>query len=223
MLFDLLQLIYPNCCSSCGNSISYSERVICEPCYSQLGTCPYGQHQIHPMEKALWGRGRIEAATGLFVFTKQSVGQRLLHQLKYQNDMDAGYFLGKLLGRKLATWHRFKDVEAMIPVPITAKKRQIRGYNQSEIICQGIQQEWPKPVITNYLTRALNTDSQTKKGRLDRASNTDGAFLLNSNCHHSFRKVLLIDDVMTTGATIEASAGPLLLNHKVCVATIAYQ
>lgn len=223
MLQYLYQLFYPQVCCSCGESISKAEHQLCFKCYENLAFCPYASWHIHPIEKIFWGRCVVHAATSLLVFGKHGVGQQLLHRLKYKGDEEIGNYMGQLLGERLTGNSYFKDVEALVPVPLNDKKLKLRGYNQSAVISKGVAEVLGIPVIENYLVRIRNNSSQTKKGRLERVENISGSFALNDRRDPKVNRILVIDDVITTGSTLEACINLLAPKHQVSVATLAYQ
>ncbi len=224
MFQSLLDLLYPRVCPACAQAISKSEDVVCFKCLDQLAYCPYLPNQIHPIEKIFWGRCELLSATSLLVFSKHGIGQKLVHQLKYKGDQETGVFLGKLLAKKIIQHPSLQTVDAIIPVPLFAKKKHERGYNQSEVFGQGITEIMGIPLLADYLKRVVNTTSQTRKTRLERVDNIEGAFSLNTlSTAGKYKHLLLIDDVVTTGSTLEACINLLSPKHRVSVATLAYQ
>ncbi|MES2627736.1 MAG: ComF family protein [Bacteroidota bacterium] len=223
MLTSLIDLLYPRICASCAEPIQPGDDMVCHSCFSKMAFCPYRSGQIHPIEKIFWGRSAVAAATSLLVFSKQGIGQELLHRLKYKGDREIGVYMGKLLGNRLSEYPEFAKVEGVIPVPLFERKKQLRGYNQSEVVAGGIAEVTGKPLITNYLQRIENNSSQTRKGRLERSENVRSAFSLDPRRFPNAEHLLLIDDVITTGSTLEACINLLSGRHKVSVATLAYQ
>ncbi len=223
MINSLIQLLYPEICAACGEPIHPGDDTVCHLCFSKMAFCPYKPGHTHPVEKIFWGRSRIEAATSLLVFSKHGIAQQLLHRLKYKGDQEVGIYLGKLLGYRIAENPGIRDADCLVPVPLFDKKKQARGYNQSEVLSNGIAESLQKPLLTNYLKRVENNSTQTKKGRLERVENVSKAFDLADIEIPKGQHVLLIDDVITTGSTLEACINLLAPFHKVSVATVAYQ
>jgi ComF family protein len=223
MWHDFVKMLYPELCMGCGKSLARSEKHVCVGCFDRMAFCPYMPAQMHPVEKIFWGRCRIEAAQSLLLFSKQGVAQSMLHRLKYQGEEQVGEFLGSLLGRKLKAHPAIASSELIIPLPLHEKKLRQRGYNQSEVIARGMSKEMEIPVLTNLLTRPGLTESQTRKSRIERVENVSRAFAINLRALPEATKVLLVDDVITTGATLEACLRLLEPHFKVCVATLAYQ
>lgn len=223
MFRRIIDLIYPDVCASCGNPISRSDDTVCPLCFSHMSFCPYRPGQTHPIEKIFWGRSEVHCAVGLFIFSKHGTVQKLLHRLKYKGDRDVGLYLGKMLGRRIQLDEKFRTASAIVPVPMFHKKQQQRGYNQASVIGEGLAEVIGTPVVTEYLQRVENSSSQTRKGRLERVENVSSAFALSPGEHSQHEHILLIDDVITTGSTLEACINILSPLHRVSVATLAYQ
>lgn len=220
---DLIKLVYPDLCFGCGEPPSVSEKNICAACFDKIAFCPYTWQQMHPVEKIFWGRCRIDAAQSLLLFNKHGIAQNMLHRLKYQGEKNVGEFLGALLGKKLREHPLMVDADCIVPLPLHQSKFRQRGYNQSEVIATGIASEMPMPVYGDLLSRPQQTESQTRKSRSERFENVSNAFRIDLSQIKNFRKVILVDDVITTGATLEACLQLLEPHCKVSVATVAYQ
>lgn len=181
-------------------------------------------HTGNPVEKIFWGRLAITAATAKFYFTKGTLVQRLIHELKYNGNKDIGSYLGKLMGRSLLNNNRFTHVDAIIPLPLFAEKEFKRGYNQAKILSDGISAIMQVPVISGNVIRKRFTETQTKKHRAERWENVEGSFEISYPGHLRNKHLLLVDDVVTTGATLEA-CGTAILNIEetmLSIATLAY-
>ncbi|MCX6182817.1 MAG: ComF family protein [Bacteroidetes bacterium] len=176
------------------------------------------------IDQIFYGKVPVQKACALFYFIKGGVGQSIIHHLKYKNKTDVGLYFGKMLGEQISQSFHFKDVDAIVPVPLSKSKRRKRGYNQSEKIARGISQSIQKPVLPNYLLRVKQRKSQTQYNKFTRWQNINHCFALNSKVEGSFRHILLVDDVITTGATIESCVAALLEmgNVKVSVASLAF-
>ena len=169
-----------------------------------------------------WGRVDLEMATSFYVFSKKSKVQNLLHHLKYKGVKEVGAVIGELFGFELKDSKFYKNIDLIIPVPLHQNKLNKRGYNQSEWIALGLSQSMNIPIDTLSLYRTSDSQTQTKKSRYKRWENVGEIFDVANN-HIDGKSILLVDDVVTTGATIEACAQVLIQhNCKVFVATIAY-
>ncbi len=173
-------------------------------CYAVLPETNFAAFAANPIEKIFYGRLPVELATAGYYFNKQTVLQRLVHQLKYKGNKEVGWQLGKWLGLQLQKSYRFSDIDALVPLPLFPDKEKRRGYNQSTILCEGMADVLQLPVLSNAVIRKHYTDTQTKKGRSDRWTNVDNSFAIAKAELLSNKHVLLVDDVITTGATLEA-------------------
>jgi ComF family protein len=178
----------------------------------------------NPVEKSFYGKLQVEAAASGFYFHKDGLVQHLVTQLKYKNHQDMGIFLGKLIGHQLSATDRFDAVDVLLPLPLNHRKEDKRGYNQATLICEGISQNWPKPICTNVVKRTIFTESQTSKTRIDRWQNMEGVFELSNANSIASKHVLLVDDVTTTSATLEACGCEILKapNTKLSILTVAF-
>jgi ComF family protein len=176
------------------------------------------------IEKIFWGRIPIEQAGALYYFNKHGVVQQLLRTLKYKNSISTGLFLGKELGKALAISSRFKNIDAIIPLPLHPKKEYKRGYNQAMIIAQGIQEKWPIPILEKSVIRLVDTKTQTRENRINRWENMKNIFHISNPHSLQNKHILLIDDVITTGATLEACGAAILSipGTKLSIAAVAY-
>jgi ComF family protein len=179
-------------------------------------------HPNNPVEKDFWGRLPIVNASALLYFTKESLVQQLMHQLKYKGNKDLGLQLGRLMGNALKNAARFNEIDALVPLPLFPSKEKKRGYNQATILCEGIAEILSLPVLNEVITRTQHTETQTKKGRIERWKNIEGKFQLIDPQAIQNKHLLLVDDVVTTGATLEACGNELLTaeNVKLSVATL---
>ena len=200
------------------------DQPICLDCSTDLPLTNFWLHAGNPVEKIFWGRLRIEAAASMLYFTKRSIIQNLLHELKYRGNKEVGRLLGRMMGEKLEQSERFKDVDALVPLPLFYDREKKRGYNQAAVICDGMAEIMNKPVLKNAMMRRTKTDTQTHKSRAERWTNIQGKFELTSHSGISDMHVLLVDDVITTGATLEACGAELLKakNTRISIATLAY-
>lgn len=222
LISDFLHLIYPNVCLVCHENLLAKESFVCFTCLSRLAYTSYHLQKDNPIEQRFWGKFPIERATSLFFFQKETPSQLLLHHLKYKGDKEIGEVLGRMLGEALKASPDF-EVDMIVPVPLHPKKLQKRGYNQSEWIAKGIAAALQKPMDTVHLTREIENPTQTKKGVYERWENASGIFAITDVHAFEGKHLLLVDDVITTGATIEACANALMEspNIKISVASLA--
>lgn len=222
-LFDIVSFFFPVYCPVCKMPMHIPGQIICLRCEQRMPKTNYVLEAENPVAQIFWGRTRLCGATSLFRFEKGSKYQHLLHLLKYKGDKKIGVFLGQLLGVELMGTP-FSEVDMLVPVPLHEKRQKKRGYNQSEIIAQGLSSITGIPIQTNVVIRKEFTQSQTSKGRFARWENMENVFQLCKNSDlPSNPRILLIDDVITTGATLEACAEVLLTipGASLYIATIA--
>lgn len=218
----ILDLIFPVVCINCGNSLVTNESILCTICVVKLPVTNFHKDPDNDMAKALWGRVNIDFATAFLYFKKAGMTQQLLHQLKYRGRKDIGINLGNRFGNQLKENNFVSTVDYIIPVPLHKSRAKSRGYNQSQLICEGLSEALSIPVC-NDLARISFTDTQTRKRRFDRWLNVSEKFVLNQPELLEGKRILLVDDVFTTGATIEAccQAFKNLNNISIGVATLA--
>jgi len=221
---DFISLVFPRICAGCGNSLWKHEQVLCNLCEFRLPKTNFHREADNPVSRIFWGRARIESAAAFLYFNKGSRVQRLVHQLKYKGRKDIGIWLGKMYGRELLNIPPFNTVRAVIPVPLHKKKYMKRGYNQSEQIAIGLSGPLNAPVNRFLLTRTKPTETQTRKSRFSRYQNVREIFTVYNPEAWAGSHLLLVDDVITTGATLEScvealSAIPGVKVSIVCIAT----
>ncbi len=221
-LNDFISLIYPEICLGCGSALFKNEEIICTLCLNDLPYTNYHQYPKNPVAKSFWGKVHIEAATAFLFFKKGTRVQTLLHQLKYRNQSIVGKKLGKIYGNILVGDEPYNQIQGIVPVPLHPDKLKKRGYNQSESFARGLSETTGLPVYLN-LVRNKFTDTQTRKSRFDRFKNVDQVFTINNPEELINKHLLLVDDVVTTGSTLQACAEALLNidGVKIYVATIA--
>ncbi|MCF6169650.1 MAG: ComF family protein [Bacteroidales bacterium] len=223
LFYDLLHLVFPKVCLACGHALFEREEVICFSCLYKLPKTAFHLHAENPVSRMFWGRTDIHAATSFLFFSKGGRVQHLIHALKYKGHKEAGVYLGKLLGIDLKKSELYKDVDLVVPVPLHRKKQYKRGFNQSECIAEGISKGMKIPFVAGNLIREVHTSTQTKKSRYKRWDNVKGVFGLLQPAVFENRHLLLVDDVLTTGATLESCTQCLLEvpGVRVSVATLA--
>lgn len=201
---DFISLIYPNICAACGNNLWKHENIICTFCDLHLPRTGFHLEPENPVSRIFWGRVPVGYATSMFYFNKGNRVQHLIHQLKYKGRKDIGICLGEKYGRILKTTPLFDTVSLIVPVPLYKKKLMQRGYNQSEQFAAGLSRSMKIPCDSNVLYRTRATETQTRKSRFHRWTNVEGLFAVTDPAKLSGYHILLVDDVITTGATIEA-------------------
>ncbi len=221
---DLLSLFFPELCAGCGQSLVRNEEYICTDCIYKLPYTYFSEHPDNTIEKQFWGRIELVQAAAYLHFSKGTRVQSMMHQLKYNNQPSLGNKLGTMYASELKQAARWVMPDIIVPVPLHRKKLRSRGYNQSEHIALGLAEALGIPILTDALRRPEITESQTRKSRFARFENMQHAFTLSSLVNLNGKHVLLVDDVMTTGATLEACAACILsgCDAKISVATIAY-
>lgn len=220
---DLLDLIYPNLCFICGETLLKSESHICLCCLNNIPRTNYHLLTDNPVEKRFWGKAPIFRGTSFFFFQKGSPFQKLLHELKYKGNKEIGEILGRYAAAELLNSPDFCSIDIIIPIPLHPKRFAQRGYNQSEWIGKGLSAVLDKPQNTNTLRRVKQTTTQTKKSVFERFENTEGIFELSGAKELEGKHLLLIDDVLTTGSTLNAAINTLLNipNVKISIFTLA--
>jgi ComF family protein len=221
---DLFSLFFPEVCIACGNSLSLNEEMVCTSCVLHLPRTHFAGIPDNPVSRVFWGRADLYSATALYYFTKGGRVQHLLHQLKYKGHKKIGYFLGQLLGDELADSPYFNSVEVVIPVPLHPRKKRMRGYNQSEMIAEGICRVLHARLDTTTLYRSRFSETQTRKGRFKRWENVKDIFDVTATEKLLDKHVLLVDDVITTGATLESCTLALkkIPGIRISIACVAY-
>ena len=221
ILKDLLQFFFPELCVACGQLLTSKEKVLCTSCFYHIPRTDFHKFSDNPVSQLFWGRAKIESATSWFYYFKGSAYQSLIHKLKYNGRKDIGIEMGKAFASEILS-SSISDVDFLIPVPLHPRKLSKRGYNQSEMIASGISIIFDKKVLTNVLIRTSFTDTQTRKSRFDRFINMEGKFVVRDKSPIIHKHLLLIDDVVTTGSTIESCVQALLevQGVKVSVATL---
>lgn len=222
-IHDIVNFFFPVYCKVCGIPLHVPGEVICLNCEINMPRTEYTMESDNPVAQLFWGRIWLEGATSLFRFEKGSKYQALLHGLKYKGQKQIGIFLGRMLGAEIRGYP-FGSAELIVPVPLHWKKQRKRGYNQSEIIASGVSGVTGIPLQSGILIKNRETDSQTLKSRFERWENMEKVFVLQGDAASLAGKVLLlVDDVVTTGSTLEACAEVLLKipGVKVYVATVA--
>jgi ComF family protein len=200
------------------------EQFLCLPCWHDLPVTNFHTDPGNRVAQLFWGRVYLENATAFFAYNKGSNYQHLIHFIKYRGMNELGFITGQRFGIVLSASPAFQDIDVVVPVPLHPKKEKQRGYNQSEWIARGIADTLQKPVCVNILIRNIHTSTQTRKTRFERWENVEGIFTVHAPENFEGKHVLVVDDVVTTGSTLEACANVLkkINGVKVSVATLAF-
>lgn len=222
-LNHIIDLFFPNLCLVCDEGLVSGEEQLCLSCFNKIHKTNYHLAKDNPVEKRFWGKVRLERASSYFFFQKGSDFQKLIHELKYRGNKEIGIVLGKYAALDLLQSEDFNSIDVIIPVPLHRKKLAKRGYNQSDQIGIGISKIMEKPLTTHNLVRKLESATQTKKSVFERFENTQGIFELKNPDELAGKHILLVDDVLTTGSTLEACVHALkeAEDVKVSVFTLA--
>jgi ComF family protein len=219
-LLDVWMLFFPSNCLVCGKRLPSPREILCFKCEYLMPKTGYGGWEDNPVSRTFWGRVPVLWGTSLFRFEKGSAYQSLLHELKYRGNRKAGLYLGRLLGQELIH-SSFPKCDLLVPVPLHPGRQRQRGYNQSEIIARGASEITGIPVVTRLIIRRGRHRSQTSMGRHERFENVFEEFSLGKRpMDINGLRVLLVDDVITTGATLEACSR-LLFSHFTCLVYVA--
>lgn len=207
--FSFVHLFFPRQCAVCGAILQEGEEGICMKCNMDMPRTNYHLRKDNPVERMFWGKIPLEHATSCFFYHKGSDFRRILHQLKYGGRKDLGEVMGRFMAAELSATGFFSDVDVIVPVPLHPRKQKMRGYNQSECIACGVSAVTGIPVDTASVARMRHTETQTRKSSYERWENVDGIFCLRRADAFARKHVLIIDDVLTTGATTTACADAL--------------
>lgn len=220
---DFLSLLFPRSCEICGNSLYKNEELICTYCLGKLPYTHWHKDEENPLHAVFWGKIPVQGVTAMFYFHHGNRVQTLLHKFKYKDVRELGIYVGKRYGTQLKDASPFDDVDLVIPVPLHPKKQKIRGYNQSEMFALGLAQTMNIEAVSNNLFRKIASETQTRKTKIERWENVKDIFGVANPDELIGKHILLVDDVITTGSTLEACASVLLEipDLKISVAAIA--
>ncbi len=217
---DFASLFFPNYCLACNDTLVKGEEIVCTSCIAEMPQTNYHVDFENSLQARLSLRIPITYAMAFFKFAKSSRVQHLLHALKYKNHPEIGLMLGKVYGTKIRDTGFYSEFDLILPVPLHESRKRKRGYNQSAKFAEGLSEMLNIPFSDSLLTRARNTQTQTRKTRFSRWQNVSDVFLVDDVDAIKGKRILLVDDVITTGATIEA-CGQTLLNNGCCSLSIA--
>lgn len=222
-LHDFFSLFFPRTCHACGETLVSGETCICTFCQFHLPFTRFSREKENKLTEIFWGRAPIETGAPLFYFQKGGKVQHLIHRFKYKGFLEIGHFLGVLHGNDLRESPYYQGLNMVVPVPLHPAKVRKRGFNQSEIFGRGIAESLNIRLVTNGLLRIIPTSTQTRKTRFRRWENVESVFHIPDPKVFENKNILLVDDVVTTGSTLEACAQKLMEvdGTKVWLATIA--
>lgn len=223
MLKSLAHLFFPEACKACDDELQSGEKILCTSCHLQMPLTDFHTYNDESIQKVFYGRLTIENATALLYFEKKGPVQQLMHNLKYRDAVSISNYLGNWLGEDLKKISNYVDIDVVVPVPIHPKKKKIRGYNQVEGFGKALSQHLQARYEDTVLLKSKNTKTQVFKGRFTRSDETLNAFYIENFEALSGKHILLCDDILTTGATIEACALQLLKipNIRLSIAVMA--
>ena len=224
ILLNFYNLFIPRKCLNCGRNLNKTENQVCLDCLQKIPKTHFLYDFENEANKIFWGRISLNMVASFYYFSKDSILQNLIHQIKYDGKKELALELGKFLAMDLKKAELYRNIDFITSVPMHKIKQKNRGYNQSDWIAKGVSEILSIPFIIDILVKHKNTKSQTNKNRLERLENVKSVFSLNSNYNNLENKhILIIDDVLTTGATLEACCIELLKipNAKVSAVTLA--
>jgi ComF family protein len=221
---DAAGLFFPMYCAGCGASLPDHHAPVCVHCIANMPATDFERWPANPVEKLFWGRLPLAGACSGYYFSRGSAVQSMIHHLKYLDSPELGLFLGRILGERIRESARFSNTDALIPLPLYPEKQRLRGYNQAERIAAGMAEVLKLPVLVNAVGRTRQSASQTHKNRMERWQQMAGSFQVYPEALASFRNPALVDDVVTTGATLEACGNAIRAKSNVAlhVVTLAY-
>lgn len=220
----IIHLMFPHKCIFCSTELVPTENQLCTSCESNLSETHFHlSDEATDMDRLFWGRVEVNGTYAHLFFKKQKSSQSVLFSLKYKNASSIGHYFGRQIGERIQSISSFSTIDAIIPVPLHPKKEFIRGYNQSKFIADGIEETFGQPVVNSLVKRVKYNETQTKKNRFQRWENVQGLFSIDLSIK-KYTHLLLVDDVITTGSTIESIITSIRAVHpkvKISVVTLA--
>lgn len=218
----LLDLISPRLCVVCGSRLSVTEEVICNICNLHLPRTNNAKDAYeNQMAKMFWGQLPIEKAAALFYYESHAETANIIYQLKYKNHPEIGGVMGRMMAKELQGYDFFEGIDGIVPVPLTKSRLRERGYNQSDEIAKGISEITGLPIYNDFVKRIAFKASQTKKNRWERKENVEHVFVLNRQVPLHIHHLLVVDDVVTTGATIIACSRQLVGENEIKISVLS--
>ena len=215
-----ISILFPPLCVSCENVLLHQEDFICTSCRFHLPVNDHHLFKENELTKRLLGKAAIDAGAAYLSFAKSSLVQVMIHKLKYKEDYRVGIYLGQDFGQQLKQSSLYRDIDVVVPMPLHRKKQRSRGYNQTDYIARGIAETMSLPINNTDFRRVVDTDTQTKKSRMERYENVEHVFVCAKPAAFAGKHILLVDDVLTTGATM-ASAVRTLQESAGCRVSVA--
>ncbi len=221
---SFLRLFYPHLCKACGNEVFQNTSLLCWRCIENLPLTEFEKHAENPVKHLFTGRLHLQEACSWLYFSRDSITQAIIHRFKYQGQQQLAKYAGELMGRSLSENERYHEVDVIVPLPLNDRKLRQRGYNQAELLAQGIANMLHKPLDNSAVMRTRYTATQTKKNRIQRWINVEHVFDIQQQHQLQGKHVLLVDDVITTGASMEAMGAVLLKipGLRLSVCSLAY-
>lgn len=215
-------LFFPHHCAACGTVELHPSQCLCLSCEWNLPVTPFHLQADNPVERVFWGRLPFYQAASFCYFSKGSTVQALLHAVKYKGQKSLGLYLGKQMGNWLREADRFADADLILPMPLHPKRLAERGYNQATLLAEGLSLSLQIPCRTDLLSRPISTQTQTRKHREDRWQSMQGKFQLSNPDSLAGLHVLLVDDLITTGATLESAGVAFTLIPGIRLSLISF-
>ena len=221
---NLLNTLFPVFCNGCSNLLLKNENVICTKCIHNLPLTYHHNIKETEIDKVFYGIIPFEFAASILYFTKKGISQNLIHNLKYRNRQEIGTYLGDLYAKEILNLQTIQSIDFIIPVPLHKKRFHERGYNQVTTFCKSIEKNLAIPVLDDVLVKTQHLKSVTDKSKEGRLEHNKNVFSIENQDKIKGKHILIIDDVFTTGATIEACAKEILKikNTKISILTMAY-
>lgn len=221
---NLLNTLFPVFCNGCNNLLLKNENVICTKCLHHLPLTHHHTIKNTEIDKTFYGLVPFEFGASMLYFTKKGISQNLIHNLKYRNRQEIGTYLGNLYAKELMNLEIIATIDYIVPVPLHKKRFHERGYNQITTFCKAIEKNLDIPMLEEVLVKNKNLKSVTDKSKEGRLEHNKNVFLIENQEKIEGKHILIIDDVFTTGATIEACAKEILKikNTKISILTMAY-
>lgn len=219
----IIQALFPTTCAACGRVLTAGESQLCVHCLANIASTGYADFDGNPAERLLAGMPHFVAASAMLHYRKDSTVQKVVHSMKFHGNSDLCLMMGRQLALDLLRGGRFDGVDMLVPVPLHWLRRLSRGYNQSRLLCQGMAEVMNIPISHNNLVRRRYTRKQSLQHSSKRGSNVEGAFSVRRPKELAGKHILLVDDVLTTGATLSACGEALanVPNLRVSVATLS--